>query len=55
MDPKLQDYLIQRVEKIDEKVDRLLAFKWQMIGATTVVSLVITLGIQFVHIIWQTK
>lgn len=39
-------YLKERVEKIDEKVDQLLAFKWQVIGASMVVSVVVTLGIQ---------
>ena len=45
-DEKLIDYLIDRIEKIDEKVDRLLQFKWQIIGGSVVLSAIITVSIQ---------
>lgn len=48
MDPRLQDYIIDRIEKLDEKVDQLLAFKWQMVGGSAAVSLVVAIAIQLI-------
>lgn len=36
----LLEYLKERIEKIDEKVDRLLEFKWQIIGGSVVLSVI---------------
>lgn len=52
MDSKLTEYLIQRVEKIDEKVDKLLQFKWQIIGGSVLMSVLITLALQVAAILF---
>jgi hypothetical protein len=45
-DRDLVDYFIEqtneRFRMIEEKIDRLLAFKWQIIGGSLVASLVLT-------------
>ncbi len=50
MNPKNNDqligYLIQRIEDIDNKVDKLLQFKWQIIGGSVSLSFLITLLVQ---------
>lgn len=57
MDKGLIDYFIQETNKkfdkveadmrsIDSKVDQLLEFKWQIIGGSVILSLVVTLIIQ---------
>jgi len=46
MSNELLEYIIQRIEKIDGKVDKLLEFKWQIIGGSAVVSVVVTFAIQ---------
>ena len=35
----------RRQERIEHKVDELLAFKWQMLGGTIVVSILFNLGL----------
>lgn len=42
MSADLLKYLVERVEKIDNKVDQLLAFKYQIIGGSVVLSVLIT-------------
>lgn len=46
----LHDYFIEqtntRLERIEDKVDRLLAFKWQIIGGSLFASALVTLGVQ---------
>lgn len=44
-DDELVSYLIQRIENIDKKVDKILEFKWQIIGGATVLSAVISIAI----------
>ena len=46
MSSDLLEYIIQRLEKIDGKVDKLLEFKWQIIGGSAVISVFVTLAIQ---------
>lgn len=46
MSQDLLEYIVQRVEKIDQKVDRLLQFKYQIIGGSAAISIVVTLMIQ---------
>lgn len=46
----LVEYLVERVEKIDEKVDEILKFKWQMLGGGLVLTSVITVLIQILFI-----
>lgn len=43
---KLVDYLVERIEKIDEKVDELLKFKWQIIGGSVLLSMFLTIAFQ---------
>lgn len=57
MNEKLLDYLIDRIENIekkidrlDEKVDSLLHFKWQIIGGGLAISAAITLAVQIFSI-----
>lgn len=45
MEEQLVQYLIDRIEKIDDKVDKLLQFKWQIIGGSVVMSLFLTIAI----------
>lgn len=53
-DPKLISYIVMRLEKIDEKVDLLLAFKWQLVGITTAVAFLTTIAFQVLQIVFQT-
>lgn len=46
MSQDLLEYIVQRVEKIDQKVDSLLQFKWQIISGSVVLSVVATFLIQ---------
>lgn len=48
MDAELVKYLVQRVEKIDAKVDELLKFKWQIISYSVAVGIFTTGLIQLV-------
>lgn len=52
MNKDLVDYFIQqtneRFKTIDEKLDKLIAFKWQIIGGALVVSMAGTLAIEIV-------
>jgi hypothetical protein len=54
MDPKLQDYLIARIDAIEKKVDRLLAFEAKIIGAAGVLSVLVTVFIQVLQIVFKT-
>ena len=40
--------MTDRIEKIDEKVDQLLNFKYKVIGGTILASLIITAAFQIV-------
>ncbi len=48
-DPLMQ-YVIHRVETIDQKVDKLLAFKWQIIGGSVLLSVLITIAFNVAQI-----
>ena len=48
MSQDLLEYLVERVEKIDDKVDKLLQFKWQIIGGSAVLSVIVTIALQFI-------
>lgn len=52
---ELRDYFIEhtneRLRIIDEKLDKLIQFKWQIIGGAGVLSLFVTLCIQVITII----
>jgi hypothetical protein len=50
---KLITYLIERVEKIDDKVDRLLQFKWQIIGGSVVMSAILAVIIQIAAVVFK--
>jgi hypothetical protein len=43
---KLENHIDQRFSKVDEKIDALLKFKWQIMGSTSVVALVVGVVIQ---------
>jgi hypothetical protein len=49
---ELVDYFIeqtnQRFEKLEHKVDKLLEFKWQIVGGSVGLSAVLTLAIQII-------
>lgn len=40
----------KRIESIESKVDQLLAFKWRIYGATAVIALLVTSGLE---IFWR--
>lgn len=42
MDPKVVDIILARIDKMEEKIDRLLEFKWKIVGGTILASLVLT-------------
>jgi len=44
----LAPYLDKRLDRLEEKVDKLLAFKWQIIGGSAVISAIVGL---VVHIL----
>lgn len=57
MNDKLSDYLISRmgtieskIESVDEKVDSLLKFKWQIVGGGITLSAIITFGFQLLDL-----
>lgn len=52
-DEKLITYLIERVEKIDDKVDKLLQFKWQIVGGSVALSVFVTAIIQIASLIFK--
>lgn len=43
MDPQAFELLRAQLERLEEKVDKLLAFKWQIIGGATFLSTLTTL------------
>lgn len=58
MNDKLSDYLISRVdgmemkiERVEDKIDSLLQFKWQVVGGAITLSAIITFGFQFLDLI----
>lgn len=42
----LIDYLHQRLDRIENKVDNLLEFKWQIVGGSVLLSLFLTVLMQ---------
>ena len=53
MDNKVVDLLVEalnkvdlKVDKLDEKVTEMLAFKWQIVGGSLVVSIIVGAAIQ---------
>jgi len=50
MDKELVDYFIKhtndRLALMDNKLDRLLAFKWQVVGGSVILSIIVTVVIQ---------
>lgn len=55
MDHKLLEYIIQRVEHIDKKVDSLLKFKWQIMGGAIAGSAILTILFQVILFLGHTK
>lgn len=47
-DDQLIQYIIDRIEKMDGKIDKLLEFKWQIIGGSVCVSILAT---ALVHVV----
>ena len=49
-DKDLLNYFIKetnkRFDKVDQKLDQLLEFKWRVVGGAIVVSVILTLGFQ---------
>lgn len=52
MDEQLFEVIMQRFERLEEKVDKLLAFKWQIIGGSVLLSLLLTAAINLVATIF---
>jgi hypothetical protein len=55
MDPKLQDFIIKRMESIEHKVDRLLLLEAKIMGGAAVLSVVVTVFIQVLSFIFKTQ
>lgn len=57
MDKELIDYFIERTDlrfdKVDKKLEKLVAFRWQIIGGSTVLSIIFGIGVQFVFILYK--
>jgi hypothetical protein len=49
-DDNLVAYLVTRIENIDQKVDKLLEFKWQIIGGSVLMSALLAVLIQIASI-----
>lgn len=49
MSDELVKYLIKRIDHLEVKVDKVLQFKWQIIGGGMGISVVITLGFQILN------
>lgn len=52
---KLIDYFIthtnERLSTIDHKIDKLIQFKWQIIGGAGILSIVLTVCIQLIFVL----
>lgn len=48
MDDQAFDLLLARLERIENKVDLLFAFKWQIIGGSVVMSFIIATVISII-------
>ena len=59
MDEKLVDYYIRETNRrlidIETKVDKLLRFKWQIIGGSVLLSVIFTVAIQLATIVFRTN
>lgn len=57
MDKDLLLHIVEKMEtdirRIDEKVDRLLQFKWQVVAGGVVVSAFITILVQILSIVFK--
>lgn len=42
VDNKILDIIINRMDKMEEKIDKLLEFKWKIVGGTIIASLILT-------------
>lgn len=47
------DEISSRLDKIDEKVTDILLFKWQIIGGSIVLSVIVTMGFQVISLVWS--
>lgn len=43
---EIGDYLDKRLDRLEDKVDELLRFKWQIIGGSAVVAAIISVLVQ---------
>lgn len=53
MDNQLFTLINERMNKMEEKIDKLLQFKWQIIGGTLVTSTVLTVICQVAIAIYK--
>lgn len=42
----INEIILNRLERIENKVDGLIEFKWQIIGGTVLISVLLTIGFQ---------
>jgi hypothetical protein len=45
-------YIATKLDRMDIKLEALLAFKWRIYGATAIIAFVVTAGIE---LFWRTK
>lgn len=53
MDNTIVDLINERMNRLEDKVDKILSFKWQIIGGATVISLALTLAVNIIAIIYS--
>lgn len=55
MDATVVDIILARIDKLEDKVDKLLEFKWQIVGGTVLVSLLMTGVVQLLAVFVKLK
>lgn len=45
----VSDYLDKRLDRLEDKVDAILAFKWRIIGGSTVVAALVSLMVAILY------
>jgi len=53
MDPILQNVIIKRMDRLEEKLDKVLEFRWQIAGICSALSVVGTVVIQIAFILFK--
>jgi len=49
MENKVIDIILARMDKLENKIDVLIAFKWQIVGGSILASLILTVAFQLLN------